>query len=39
MGLGLSIAYNIMEKHHGKICVVSELGHGCEFILTLPKQL
>jgi signal transduction histidine kinase len=35
-GLGLSIVYTIIEKHAGKIEVVSEEGKGAEFILTLP---
>ncbi|MBW4614795.1 MAG: response regulator [Desmonostoc vinosum HA7617-LM4] len=36
-GLGLSIARQIIEeKHDGKLSVVSELGKGTEFILSLP---
>ncbi len=35
-GLGLSISFGIIEKHHGKIAVVSEPGEGSEFIITLP---
>ncbi|MDX2304368.1 MAG: two-component regulator propeller domain-containing protein [Microscillaceae bacterium] len=35
-GLGLSITHSIMEKHHGKIEVESEIGVGTEFILILP---
>ncbi|GAA6616471.1 ATP-binding protein [Scytonema sp. NUACC26] len=35
-GLGLSICYTIIEKHKGSIEVVSDLGKGTEFILTLP---
>jgi signal transduction histidine kinase len=35
-GLGLSIVYTIIEKHSGKIEVVSQQGKGAEFILTLP---
>ncbi|KYC38285.1 histidine kinase [Scytonema hofmannii PCC 7110] len=35
-GLGLSICYKIIEKHKGNIEVVSDLGKGTEFILTLP---
>jgi signal transduction histidine kinase len=37
-GLGLSISYGIIEKHYGKIEVESEVGHGTEFIITLPVQ-
>ncbi len=36
-GLGLSISKDIMEKHHGKITVETELGKGSKFTLTLPK--
>lgn len=37
-GMGLAIAYQIIEKHHGSIDVFSELGQGAEFIVTLPIQ-
>ena len=38
MGLGLSIVYNIIEKHHGEIQVNSKVGEGTEFIITLPIE-
>lgn len=35
-GLGMSIAYNTINKHNGQILINSELGKGTEFILKLP---
>jgi signal transduction histidine kinase len=35
-GLGLSISYSIIEKHGGKLSVISELGKGAEFSLNFP---
>lgn len=35
-GLGLTIAYKIIEKHGGKIDVQSQVGRGTEFTITLP---
>jgi signal transduction histidine kinase len=35
-GLGMSIAYNTINKHNGQIIVNSEIGVGTEFILKLP---
>jgi len=35
-GLGLSITYGIVEKLGGQINVISEVGNGTSFILTLP---
>jgi signal transduction histidine kinase len=32
-GLGLSISYSILQQHHAKVEVISELGKGTEFIL------
>ncbi|NOZ68266.1 MAG: response regulator [Deferribacteres bacterium] len=35
-GLGLIIARNIVERHHGKIWIESEPGRGCEFYVSIP---
>ena len=37
-GLGLSIVYNIVQKHHGSIDVKSETGKGTEISITLPIE-
>ncbi|GGH25425.1 histidine kinase [Sphingobacterium alkalisoli] len=37
-GLGMSIAYNTIAKHHGKIVVKSEIGEGTTFTLIIPIQ-
>ena len=36
VGLGLSTAYRIVQKHGGRIDVNSEEGKGSTFTLTLP---
>ncbi len=35
-GLGMSIVYNTINKHNGKIELNSTLGEGTEFIIVLP---
>lgn len=37
-GLGLAISEKIIQKHEGKITVNSELGHGSEFVITIPGK-
>ena len=37
-GLGLSIVYNIIQKHHGDIKVESEVGKGTRVTITLPIE-
>jgi two-component system NtrC family sensor kinase len=37
-GLGLSVAYSIIQKHNGRIELESELGKGASFIMSLPIQ-
>lgn len=36
-GLGLSIANAIIQQHDGHISVVSEVGQGSSFVVTLPR--
>ena len=35
-GLGLAITRQIVEQHHGKICIVSEIGSGTTVEVRLP---
>jgi len=37
-GLGLSIVYNIVQKHHGNIQVSSEIGRGTDVTIALPME-
>ena len=37
-GLGLSLSYGIIKKHHGRIEVQSEVGRGSTFRITLPVK-
>ena len=38
-GLGLSISYKIIQKHKGEIDVLSHVGKGSTFTLSLPMDL
>lgn len=37
VGLGLSVAYGIIEAHRGKIWVESEIGKGSTFTVQIPR--
>lgn len=37
-GLGLSLAYGIIERHRGRITVESEVGRGTRFLITVPRE-
>ena len=36
VGLGLAVSHNIVQRHHGRIDVQSEVGRGTTFIVSLP---
>src|SRR6185436_5021460 len=38
VGLGLAISRTIVERHHGSINVVSEVGRGTTFTMTFPAE-
>ena len=38
-GIGLSLVKSLVELHGGNVSLISELGHGSEFIVELPKCL
>ena len=37
-GLGLAIVKSIIKKHNGTVRVVSEIGKGAAFTVTLPLE-
>ncbi len=37
-GLGLSLARRIVEEHHGRVEVTSEVGKGSRFLVVLPLR-
>jgi signal transduction histidine kinase len=37
-GLGMHIAYKIIEKHHGRVSVESQVGEGTTFAIRLPVE-
>jgi signal transduction histidine kinase len=38
VGLGLSVAYGIIQEHHGSIYVQSKKGNGTTFIIDIPLK-
>ena len=38
LGLGLCIARNLVELHHGTVVVTSTIGKGSEFVVSLPAR-
>ena len=38
IGLGLAIAAQVVEEHHGSIHVDSQVGKGSEFTVSLPRR-
>lgn len=37
-GLGMNIAYNIIQKHNGKVDVTSKVGEGTQFTIKIPSE-
>ncbi len=35
-GLGLAVSYNLIKNHNGRLTVESSVGHGTEFLISLP---